>query len=256
MKPRLFEAEAYTNRRLWEVLPDLAWQGKPCFIVGGGPSLEGFDWELLRGRRTIGINRAFERFDPTIVFSMDLRYLMWILGERYGPEALEKFQQTPGYKVWLTTYVSSLPADIFIVPVYKNYELGRAAFTGHMAEGLGHGNLSGYGALNLAACLGASPIYLLGFDMNHRPIQDEALRPKHIPAGFEVPLGPNKVTHWHGGHPMPQEEHNIANSIADFNRAARILGQRKIKVVNLNPDSALECFEKKDPERILQREVA
>ncbi|GAG00227.1 unnamed protein product, partial [marine sediment metagenome] len=34
-------------------MPDGAWNGKPCFIVGGGPSLKGFDWTKLNGHRTI-----------------------------------------------------------------------------------------------------------------------------------------------------------------------------------------------------------
>ena len=109
MKPRLFESEKCTNRRLWEVLPDQAWKGHPCIIIGGGPSLIGFNWRLLRGWRTIGINRAFEKFEPTILFSLDLRYLKWILGRRYGQESIDRFKASPGYKVWLTTYIATLP---------------------------------------------------------------------------------------------------------------------------------------------------
>ena len=30
------------------------------YIVGGGPSLTGYDWDLLKGKMLIGINRAFE----------------------------------------------------------------------------------------------------------------------------------------------------------------------------------------------------
>ena len=55
---------------------------------------------------------------------------------------------------------------------------------------------------------------------------------------------------------MPQEEHNITDSIADFTWAAKKLDQRGIRVINLNPDSALECFEKMDPDRVLRRETA
>jgi len=230
---RLYAAKKYTNRFFWEVLPDKSWQDKPCFIVGGGPSLKDFDWTLLKGKRTIGINRAFEKYDPTIIFSMDLRFLKWIENKRYGQPAFEKYVRSKSYKVWLTTYVCKLSGDIFVIPARGGYSMGHYVFTLSMLGGLGHGNNSGYGALNLAVCLGANPIYLLGYDMKHQQEQ----------------IG--KSSHWHNGHPMPQMENTIEKFIHYFVRIAPGLKERKIRVVNLNPDSALECFEKMKPEEVL-----
>src|SRR4030042_335661 len=44
------------HRPFWEVMADGAWRGERCFIIGGGPSLPGFDFERLRGgaRRRAG----------------------------------------------------------------------------------------------------------------------------------------------------------------------------------------------------------
>jgi len=157
-----FGAEQLTNRFIYEVLPDRSWKGKPCIVVGGGPSLTNFDWELLRGWRVIGVNRVYEKFDPTIIFSMDTRFLRWILNGKYGEEAREKFMASKAYKVWLCTYNCKLPPEIFIVKVWGNYSRGFRVFPDTMRNGIGHGNNSGYGALNLATCLGANPIYLRG----------------------------------------------------------------------------------------------
>ena len=40
--------------------------GKRCFIVGAGPSLDGFDFSLLEGEVTIGLNFMSVFFEPTI----------------------------------------------------------------------------------------------------------------------------------------------------------------------------------------------
>jgi len=227
----VFRDRKFTNRYLKEVLPDNSWKDKDCFIIGGGPSLEGFDWSLLRGKRTIGINRAFEKFDPTIIFSMDTRYLNWILRNHYGLEVNVKFKQSKAYKVWLCTYTCKLPGNIFIIPVYINYSRGFKAFPLSMKEGIGHGNNSGYGAINLAACLGVKRIYLLGFDMKCD----------------------GKKTHWHDGHKRLMKPSVLENYKTYFRIAANEIKRKtKIEVINLNPDSALDCFPKKDYREVLQ----
>lgn len=224
-----FGSEQLSNRFLYEVLPDRAWEGKPCVIIGGGPSLATFDWQRLRGWHTIGINRTYERFDPTVIFSMDTRFLRWILGGEYGQEAMEKFAVSKAYKVWLCTYNCKLPKDIFILRVWKTYSQGFRAFPATMREGIGHGNNSGYGALNLAACLGASPIYLLGFDMKYE----------------------DGKTHWHEGHPVPHRPDTVQKFMRYFQMAAIKTKEMGLEVVNLNPDSALPYFPKKPCSEVL-----
>lgn len=235
VKPMLFKSRRYINRWFYEVMPDGAWKDKPCFIVGGGPSLKDFDFSLLRGHRTIGVNRAFEKFNPTIIFSMDTRFLNWLYIGKYsvlkdGAEVTRKFKESRAYKVWLCTYVVGLPDEIFIIRTFQNYKAGLRAFTFSMKDGIGHGNNSGYGALNLAVCLKANPIYLLGFDMKHES---------------------GGVTHWHAGHPMRQKEKTVTGFIKFFERAGHALRGKGISVVNLNPNSALNVFPKKKLEEVL-----
>ena len=227
--PTLYKSERFTNRFLYEVLPDNSWKGKPCYIIGGGPSLKGFDWNRLKGKRTIGINLAFQAIEPSIIFSMDTRFLRWIESGTYGEETRMKFYKVSSYRVWNCTYVASLPKDIFIIPVFKNYNAGLQAFTFSLKDGIGHGNNSGYGALNLAVCLGANPIFLLGIDCKHQ----------------------NGKTHWHKGHPAPQKEATVLKFITFFERAAPVIKHKGFRVINLNPDSGLNCFEKSPPDKYL-----
>jgi len=118
----LFRSDKFVNRWLYEVLPDGAWKNKPCFIVGGGPSLKDFDWHLLKGRRTIGINRAFEKFEPTIMFSMDTRYLKWVLNDKYSSSVRDRFLSLKSYRVWLCTYTVKLPDYIGSQSIHKESE--------------------------------------------------------------------------------------------------------------------------------------
>lgn len=241
-----FPAEEITNRFLYEVLPDRSWKGKPCIIVGGGPSLEDFDWNLLHGWRVIGINRVYERFDPTIIFSMDTRFLRWVNEEKYGKEATEKFANSKAYKVWLCTYNCKLPDDIFIVKVWQNYSRGFRAFPNTMNNGIGHGNNSGYGALNLAVCLGANPIYLLGYDMSYRGGEDSTSRDAR-----DIFL--SKVrTHWHEGHPQPHKIDTASQFIKYYKLPAIKAKEWGIEVINLNRKSALPYFSKRHYEEVLQ----
>jgi len=232
-----FGAEQLTNRFIYEVLPDRSWKGKPCIVVGGGPSLTNFDWELLRGWRVIGVNRVYEKFDPTIIFSMDTRFLRWILNGKYGEEAREKFMASKAYKVWLCTYNCKLPPEIFIVKVWGNYSRGFRVFPDTMRNGIGHGNNSGYGALNLATCLGANPIYLLGFDMSYvRENPENILKLR---------------THWHDGHPQPHKPDTVNRFIDYFRVPAARAKELGIDIINLNPNSMLKCFPRRRREEVL-----
>lgn len=228
-----FPRGSLTNRFFYEVLPDGSWGGKPCIIVGGGPSLRDFNWELLRGWRVIGVNRVYEKFDPTIIFSMDTKFLRWILEGKYGQEATDAFARSKAYKVWLCTYNCKLPEEIFILRVWKTYKQGFSAFPATMREGIGHGNNSGYGALNLAVCLGANPIYLLGFDMRYQSD------------------GKKTSTHWHDGHPIPHGPDTVRKFIQYFQLAAIKTKEIGLEVINLNPDSLLPFFPKKPLAEVL-----
>jgi len=220
-----------THRLLSEVLPDGSWGGCPCVLVGGGPSLAGFEWERLTGWRVIGVNRAFEKFDPTIIFSMDKRFVGWIEHGEYGQEALTAWRESKALKVCaVMPSAPGVPDYVYVVPLYRSYHQAHHVFTFTSAEGIGHGNNSGYGALNLAVCLKANPIYLLGYDMKHT----------------------NGKSHWHGGHPREQRESTVKSFTRDFVRASIPIKRAGFRVVNLNPDSGLKCFEFGKAEEVLR----
>jgi len=215
--PGAFPYIPVEDRLFSNILEDDEWKGQRCFIIGGGPSLKGFDFSRLKGELVIGVNRAYEKIDCTIMFSMDSRYYQWITRGELKGRARDKFINFKGYKIWLNASRYQFPKDI-----YQLGWVGGEGFSWSLKNGLGGGSNSGFGALNLAVCLGANPIYLLGFDMK----------------------GNNgKQAWWHEGYPMRQPNEVYAKFIERFSRVAPELKQKKIKVINLNPNSALRCFE-------------
>lgn len=127
---------------------------KKCFIVGRGGSLHGFDFNRLNDKIVIAINEAFLSVRSDAVVFCDRG--MW---KKYQKELSEyegyifAAERTEYYRIDRRNNVVIFPLN--------NY----AAGTG-IEDGLYCGASSGMLALNLAHCLGASEIYLLGFDLN------------------------------------------------------------------------------------------
>jgi len=100
---------------------------------------------------------------------------------------------------------------------------------GCKADGLGrdkihYGANGGYQAINLAYLFGAKKIILLGFDMK---------------------LGEDKKSHWHGNHPGAlNKDMPIKTWIKNFWKLAEDLKSENIEIINSTRDTALECFNK------------
>lgn len=192
-----------------------AWAGRRCFIIGGGPSAQGFDFSLVRDELTIGINMAFVH-NPTINLIYDLRLMRKLTGD-------PAWQSYAGGKYWLN---SEAPNDRGRFPgVIELYEsvhkfLRQPVWSGSLADGLFRGNNAGVAALNLADILGANPICLIGYD-------------------FKGQGGAS--ANWHNAYPAEwQRQEGIYKEYVEcFESIKSIL---KGKVINLNPDSALTCF--------------
>ena len=121
----------------------------PAFILGNGPSLNTQPIELIKDYFTIGINRIFKKFDPTILIWQDISF-------------------------WNTEYQNiSNTQSIKIVrdvadprKLYYNFHLKGGPYkfeptTPHILYGRGS---TGPLAVQLAVSFGCRPIVLLGMD--------------------------------------------------------------------------------------------
>lgn len=198
--------------RLWTV-PKGAWKGEPCFILGGGPSLKGFDVERLRGKgRVIAINAAF-----LLAPWADVLY-MADLG------CYENFRDRAHLyrgEHFITRSKIKAPDPA------HNLKRVNKTLTAPISDDAGTvvGQDSGSNSLNVAYLFGASPIYLLGFDMT--------------------------PGNWHDLHHKPQRESFSRTYMPFFEAMAPELARRGVKVFNCNPESALTCFPYANIEKVV-----
>lgn len=188
------------------------WDDQPLYIVGGGPSLRGFDFGRLAGRRVLAVNEALVNLlSVDAVFSLDNNWarhrcseMSCFHGEKYL--AVQEFY-------W--PYVDQSATMLHRV---RRPGLSDDPGAVHVC------GTSGYGALNVAYLKRARLIFLLGFDMTGGG-------------------------HWHPepgwGGAIPLEPWAAA-----FDAAADQLRAAGVRVVNCSPTSAIKAFEKISLEEI------
>lgn len=127
------------------------WPDSMCFILGGGPSLKGFDIEILKGRNIIAVNQAY-KLAPWIpvMFFGDCRWLGDNRKELLNFGGLkvtscDQHANKPGLKV---IKKRNQPNGLSLDPSFVVWNLS-----------------SGACAINLAVHFGVNRIVLLGFDM-------------------------------------------------------------------------------------------
>lgn len=203
-----------------------AWTGQPCYVIGGGPSLTSFNWDLLKPKRNlIAINLAFTKVPHAdFFFTEDDRVLTELIPAK---EELKKaWAEFKGIKLWhcleesFKEKVLSACPDVHVIERKRRDKHWSASWE----EGLSYSSNSAIGAINIATILNADPVYLLGIDC--RRTKQDANWHNLYPWDWQMPEGQDK------------------NYASDFTHWAA-LHTRNRRVVNLiNPEfpSALECW--------------
>ena len=193
---------------------------KPVYIVGGGPSLRGFDWSLLDGKDVIAVNKAYQVLpNAQMIYFTDRDF--W---ERHKDRMLahggtlmrgvlrpNHEPQHPKVRLWHLTG----PQGIETKPGC-----------------LRHGSNSVFAVLNMCAVhLKRKKIYLLGVDMKWGEKGNKA------------------TTHWHegyqkeGGRTDPEIVYS-SKMIRSYESIAKPLESMGVEVINVNTpeQTALKVF--------------
>jgi hypothetical protein len=125
-------------------------EGEPVFIIGNAPSLNDLELGLLDGCFTLGINRCFKAYDPTV--------LMWQDRGMYASDGIDDIRQTQSIKVCRDT------ADDY--KEFCEFKIQKGNFSFDIEQ---RGSLKGFGctgalAAQLAVYMGAGSLILLGCD--------------------------------------------------------------------------------------------
>lgn len=182
------------------------------FILGGGPSAADVDTSRLRpGAVVLGVNDAALHKPCDAFFSNDHNYALRIRAHIEG---------YPGER-HLSVYDRNRPLfDGWQVKLWRRVLIDTPCESPDLlASGRpGVPGCSGYVALNLAAQMGAKTIVLFGYDFDDR------------------------YTYFFNGAPYPRKE--IGGVIKSFRSVAPHYAKRGIKVLNANPRSRVDAFEK------------
>lgn len=193
------------------------WSKRPVAIVGGGPSLSGFDFTRLEGRFTIlAVNASI--FDIPFAdagFTIDRR-----AARNWWPR-LQAITTSLFFAVpdnWLVNF-SGPPTP------YMTF-LRRVQGTSFTTDRrlISAGGTSGFGALHLAFLNGAKRITLFGFDYQSSPLGVWHHNEQHY----------NFVHH--------QLRRDWEQWARNFNAAAPVLRDAGVEVVNASPRSAITAF--------------
>lgn len=186
--------------------------GETVYIVGGGPSLEGFDFSSLNNKITIAVNKSFLHLkNPTVIYWSDYRVYRWYENEILAHKNAHKITNKP------------LPDNAGVINLLSTGKFGLEKDP----HGLRDGGNSGYAAMNLAYHFGAKKIILLGFDM------------KLI----------NGKSHYHEGYDVnkkPDTKMYERLMLPSFDSIAEYLKKAKVQVYNASPESSITCFQKID----------
>ena len=202
------------------------WNDKPVALVGGGPSLSGFDLDQLRRRyRVVAVNASiFDLPWAEAGFSLDRRAM-----RHWWPKL--RAATMPLYFAIPDHYLVN-----FYMPPTPNMRFIRrhpGAYFSAYDWMITCGGTSGYGALQLAFKKGAREITLFGFDYG---------------------ASPSGAWHHNEGHYnffQGQQAHKWREFAASFDVAAPVLKAAGVKVLNASPHSAITAFPRTSPEKAI-----
>ena len=204
------------------VVPKPIWSGQDVYIIGGGPSLEKFDWNLLKGKKTIGCNNAYQ------------------LGYEVCKVCIF------GDKKWYHNHKESLASYIGVVygaepslqekSISPNIQMLKRYARGICEDGVGWNGNTGFTAINLAILLGAKRIYLLGFDMKRTADR----------------------SNWHINN-LDKNPPSVYQKFINWSKYVKKDWETKyshIEIINVTDDNALEIFPKVGVAEFWEKEVA
>lgn len=155
-----------------------AYKGERCFIIGNGPSLRTKDLEALRDEVTFAANRIYRLYDET-----DWRPTFWMCVDPYIlAEDHDLIEKLPGMR-----FVSDIAEQygvlanetLYMIHNHQPYYINKYSskiqvpFSEDVSRGFEAGETVTYNAIQFAAYMGFTQIFLLGVDHNYSQKMNE-----------------------------------------------------------------------------------
>jgi len=202
-------------------------EGETVFVIGGGLSLDGFDWTPIHDFKIIGCNDAYLLGDwVDICYSGDNDWLR-VHSKR------AKYKNFKGLKISCSP--NPLPRSAAGTKWLRRWQKGIV----RKPERIAWNTNTGASAITLAVKMGATKIVLLGFDMKLGKKNGEYRNNWH-PNEFDVPNPDTFPMHYKGFE-------SVKKALTDY---------PKIQVLNAGPDSELDLFTRTTVKEVIKKEEA
>lgn len=190
---------------------------KTCYIIGGGPSLEGFNFDLLKGKDTIAVNMSL-KYCPfaTYFITADSGIIQKAVKEKFWnvcPGTVKVVVMGPDHKRYNRIKGCLKEYDVIMRPHRFDGQIG---FT---SDKFATGKNTGFCALQWAVLLGYKRIYLLGIDL----------------------VAKDGKRHYYGGQGT-NPDRCLNTFFKWFVMGTQILKQKGIEVISMSPNSRLNDY--------------
>lgn len=151
-------------------------KGDRCFIVGNGASLSVDDLELIIDEDSFGLNEIHRIFHRT-----NWRPTYYLVMDRYSKSTPEQIRDLEAEMVFLGDYYwrfnKVLRKDAICLHQHQDFAEMKYRFSSDIGKCIFNSPTVSFGALQIAAYMGYSEIFLIGFDHNYHYEFDDN---KHI----------------------------------------------------------------------------
>ncbi len=195
-------------------------KGKRAWVFGTGPSLKNItdpQWEIIDSEISIGCGN--------IAAFHDMQYLA--VGELHYDDDGELWPSATESKAEYKFVVEG-PQKIMPYPNVRYRRLQHPGAT--LDEGLMMWKTSAHACLNLAIIMGCNPIILLGIDYRENA---------HV-----IPQANDSEGRGFCSLRFTSDDWTEEDNRKNFDRFLPLAEERKIIILNGNPDSAVDCFDK------------
>lgn len=231
-------------------------QGKRCFIIGNGPSLNLLDLTKLKDEITFGVNAIYLNREK-----MECYPTYYVVEDNLVAE--DRFAEINDYHgsklKFFGTYLSYLlkkdPETIYI-NVLRNYadKKNFPVFSKDVVRRLCVGGTVTYLCLQLAYYMGFTEVYMIGFDHNYI-IPDSAEITNKRETGFDIKSTEDDPNHFHPsyfGKGYRWHDPNVERMEVGFRKAREVFEADGRNIYNATAGGKLEAFNRIDYNSLFQ----
>lgn len=222
--------------------------GKRCFIIGNGPSLRAEDLDLLVNEYSFAFNRIYYMFDktewrPTFYCTQDEKIVRNSLMEIKN-NIKTPYIFAPINLYWY--YGLDLNTNYYFCPKQTQSDDEVPVFSEDISHEIGVGNTVAFTAMQLAAYMGFSEIYLLGIDHSFHISQDKK---------GNIVVDPNTKDYFCDEYNQDKEKLFIPKldvSILSYQAAQKYAEFHENKIYNATRGGKLEVFPRVDYDSLIK----